>query len=135
MSLRVVIDTNVFISAVLFGKEAEKILLLWQKKRITFLVSKQIVSEYIKVLSYPKFRLTKKEIKQLLEGEFFPFIEPIKVRTKVDFIKSDPADNRFLALALDGEAQYIISGDRHLLDLGEWRRINIVTIKEFLQII
>lgn len=134
MSLRTVIDTNVFISALLFGKEAEKILYLWQKRKIVFLASKEIVDEYIKVLSYPKFHLTKEEIRQLLEEEFFPFVEPVKVITKVNVIKGDPADDRFLSLALDGKARYILSGDKHLLDLKEWHGVKIATIKEFLGI-
>ncbi|MCK4905546.1 putative toxin-antitoxin system toxin component, PIN family [bacterium] len=129
---RVVIDTNVFISAVLFGGTAEKIRTLWQNKKIIFLISKEITEEYIRVLSYPKFNLTKAEINYILEEELFPFVEPINVTTKVNLVKEDNEDNKFIALAVDGKAKYIISGDKHLLNLCKHKDIKIVTIGDFL---
>lgn len=131
---RVVFDTNVVISALLFEGEASRILpLLWREKRIKFLVSKEVIEEYIKVLSYPKFSLNNEEIEYLTKEELLPFIEPVQTVRQLEIIKDDPADNKFLCLAIDGNADYIVSGDRHLLELKTFHKIKIITINKFLE--
>ena len=130
---RVVIDTNVVVSALLFGGEINKIVSLWQKKKIVLLASKEVMEEYIKVLSYPKFNLAKEEIEYIVKQEILPFIKPINVSTKIKIIKDDPSDNKFISLAVDGHAQYIVSGDKHLLKLKNYQKIKIVTAKQFLE--
>lgn len=131
-TLRLVIDTNVLVSAILFTGEASKILSLWQKKEITFLASKEVIEEYLKVFSYPKFNLSKEEIRYILEEQILPYVEPVQTKTEINLIKDDPADNKFLALAVDGKADCIISGDQHLLSLRRFHKTEIITIKEFL---
>ena len=130
---KVVIDTNVVISALLFEGEANEIFFLWKNGRVVFLASKDIITEYIKVLSYPKFNLTNEEIKYLLKEELLPFINPVKANTVIDVIKDDPSDNKFLSAAVDGNADYIISGDKHLLNLKRFRKVEIVSIAGFLK--
>ena len=130
---RVVIDTNVVVSALLFGGEINKIVSLWQKKKIVLLASKEVIDEYIKVLSYPKFNLAKEEIEYIVKQEILPFIEPINVSTQIKIIKDDPSDNKFISLAVDGRAQYIVSGDKHLLKLKNYQKVKIVTAKQFLE--
>ncbi|MBU4306138.1 MAG: putative toxin-antitoxin system toxin component, PIN family [Candidatus Omnitrophica bacterium] len=130
---KVIIDTNVVISALLFEGQANEIFSLWKNGRVVFLASKEMITEYIKVLSYPKFNLTNEEIKYLLQEELVPFIKPVKVSTAIDVIKDDPSDNKFLSAAVDGKADYIISGDKHLLNLKKFRKIEIVSITEFLK--
>jgi len=130
--IKVAIDTNVLISAVLFKGEPAKLLELWKKSDLKFLISRQVLKEYIKVLSYPKFRLSDEEIKYILEEELLPFVDPVNVVSKVDIIKEDSDDNKFIALAIDGNADYIISGDVHLLRLKKFKGIDIVSVKEFL---
>ncbi len=131
--LRVVIDTNVFISAILFKGYPAKLVDLWKKNFLKILISKEVLEEYIKVLSYPKFQLSKEEIKYIIEKELLPSAEVIKVKSKINLIKEDKEDNKFLTLALEGNAHYIISGDKHLLKLRKLHKIPIVTIKEFLE--
>ncbi len=133
--LRVVLDTNVFVSAVLFNGIANRLVDLWQKGDILFLMSQEILNEYIKVLSYTKFRLTDGEIKYILQEELLPFVKPLVVKQQVDAIKADPSDNRFLSLALQGKADYIISGDKHLLELGKYRTTRIVSLNSFLSLL
>jgi len=130
--LKVVIDTNTFISAVLFKGETNKLVDLWQKEKFTFLISREILDEYIKVLSYPKFKLTSDEIKHIINTELLPFVEPYVVKTEVDIIKDDPSDNKFLALAITGKSNCIISGDKHLLAIRRFRGIKIITPHLFL---
>lgn len=129
---RIVFDTNVVISTLLFGGELDEIRRLWQKKKITFLVSREVLEEYIKVLAYPKFRLEEEKIKSVLEEELLPFVTTVRVKSRISHIKDDPDDDKFLALAVDGNADYIISGDKHLLNLNEFQAIKIMTVKEFL---
>jgi putative PIN family toxin of toxin-antitoxin system len=128
---RVVIDTNVFISALLFGGAVDRIRSLWQNKKFIFLISKEILEEYIKVLAYPKFGLTEKEIKFVIEEELLPFVTTVNVKTRISHIKEDADDDKFLSLAIDGKADYIISGDKHLLDLKEYGSVRITSIREF----
>lgn len=133
-AVRVVIDTNVFISLVLFGGEADKIRVAWKKDKIIFLISREILEEYIKVLSYPKFKLTGEEIKSVLEEELLPFVTTVQVKSKIALIEKDPDDDKFLSLAVDGRAEYIVSGDKYLLGVRNYRGIKIVTIREFLEV-
>jgi len=131
---KIVIDTNVFISAVLFGKQPWKILSLCQAGEFQLLMSKNIITEYTRVLAYPKFKLTHEEINYILKKELIPYISPIKVKSEFEIIKDDPSDNMFLSLAHDGKGQYIISGDKHLLELKSFHKIQILTVSDFLNI-
>ena len=131
--MKIVIDTNVFISAVLFGGEADKILSLGKGKKVTIVISKEILNEYIKVLAYPKFKLTDEEIKSIIGEELLPIVTIVNVNSIIKYIKADPEDDKFLSLAVDGQADYIISGDKHLLDVKKYKKFKIITIKEFLE--
>ncbi len=57
------------------------------------------------------------------------------MKTKVDMIKQDPSDNKFLSLAVDGKAECLISGDKHLLELKKFRKTKIIPIGDFLRLI
>ena len=133
--IRAVVDTNVFISATLYEGPASKLLSCWQRGRFIYLISKQILEEYIKVLSYPKFRLTEKEIKWIIQEELLPYVETVKIKVPVSVVKTDPSDNIFLSTAVGGKAPFIISGDRHLLVLKKYQDIQIVKIRDFLELI
>lgn len=130
--MRVVLDTNVVISALLFGGKAGDVIPLWQSSRFQWLASKDIVREYARVLSYPKFRLEEQDIRELLNEEILPFVTPVHVRRTPRVIAKDPSDDKFLACAVAGRAETIVSGDRHLLDLRSYQRIPIVTLAAFL---
>ena len=130
---RVVINTNIVVSALLFGGEISRIVSLWQKKKVILLTLKEVIEEYIKVLSYPKFNLTEEEIEYIVKQEILSFIEPVNVSTQINIIKDDQSDNKFISLAIDGHAQYIVSGDKHLLKLKNYRKVKIVTAKQFLE--
>lgn len=113
--MKVVIDTNVLVSALLFGGTPGRLPELWRSSRLTPLVSQEIMAEYLKVLSYPKFRLTEKETKLLVMQEILPWFETVTVTAGAPFIPADPADDKFIWCAITGGAKYIISGDDHLL--------------------
>ncbi|MFO7979925.1 MAG: putative toxin-antitoxin system toxin component, PIN family [Candidatus Aminicenantes bacterium] len=128
---KIVLDTNVFISALLFRGPTSRLVSFWQKETVSVLMSSEVLKEYAKVLSYPKFKLTKKEIKGLLEQELLPYVIPIKVKRHLKVITQDPDDNKFLELALEGKADFILSGDKHLLDLKDFHGIQVMTPAEF----
>jgi putative PIN family toxin of toxin-antitoxin system len=132
--IRAVIDTNVVVSGFLFSGAPSKILSLWQSGRLKPIASAEIINEYIRVLAYPKFNLSEEEIDYLLHVEILPYFDIIQVDQKSSsIIKDDPQDDKFLLCASSADAQFIISGDRHLLMLGEYKKIKILTPKQFLQ--
>ena len=89
------------------------------------------MEEYLRVLSYPKFELSEKEIKGLIEEELLPYVEAIKPRSRLRVVKRDPSDDKFLECAVAGKAGIIISGDKDLLSLGRYRRILILSPTQF----
>jgi putative PIN family toxin of toxin-antitoxin system len=128
---KIVIDTNVFISAILFRGPTSRLVSLWKKNTVSVLMSSAVLKEYARALAYPKFRLKKSEIRGIVEQELLPYVYPVKVKRSLHIITEDPSDNKFLELAATGKADYILSGDKHLLDLKNFRGIKIITPAEF----
>jgi len=114
---RVVIDTNVLVSGLLFGGVPGKLVSLWKEGRIQPLCSKGIIDEYLRVLAYPKFELTEKEISFVLYQEVLPWFEIVTVQVGDPFVKNDPEDDKFIWCAVEGKADALVSGDDHLLTL------------------
>lgn len=129
--IRAVLDTNVVVSALLFDGPASRLVALWQHRRFLPIISKPILREYLRVLAYPKFRLTAREIHQTLD-ELLPHAEVASAKRRLRVIRRDPADNRFLECAVAGNARYLVSGDDDLLSLRSFREIRIVSVAEFL---
>lgn len=135
--MRVVLDTNVLVSALIVkvGKPAQ---IINQIGAYDLLTSKEILAETYKALHRPhiqkRYPLSTKEIDsytQRLRG-ISTIIQPtIKVRV----IKDDPDDDKFLALAKEGGADYIVSGDPDLVGLGEYEGIPILTPAQFLEVL
>jgi hypothetical protein len=128
---RVVIDTNVVVSGLLFEGGAAEIVDLWKQRKIEPLCSGDIIQEYIRVLAYPKFALSSSEIDFLLTQEIMPWFEVVQVDRGKPYIKADPSDDKFIWCALAGNADAIISGDEHLLALRS-SPVPILRVKEFL---
>jgi putative PIN family toxin of toxin-antitoxin system len=133
--VRVVIDTNVIVSALLFGGTPGELISLWKNNLIRPLVSKKIIGEYIKVLSYPKFKLTENEIHYLIYSEILPFFDVIPSGSKERIVPDDPTDDKFIECAVSGKADYVISGDRHLLSLVICNDIKMVDPSQFIKIL
>ena len=128
---RIVLDTNITISALFWKGYPRAVYDLVKEGKVTLLSSAKIEEEFIRVLAYPKFGLTSAEILPIVNSlrKYAHFVE---VKSKVDVVKEDPTDNIFLECALDGKADYIISGDRHLLNIGSHKGIQIMRAKDFL---
>jgi len=137
--IRAVLDANVFVSAILNPKGSPaKLLLAWYAEKFQLVVSEAIVEEISRVLHYPKIakrhQWSEEKIKDFLASLTYLAIQTPGKR-KLNVIKDDPSDNRYLECALEGGAAYIVSGDRDLLDLGEYEGIRILTPSAFLTIL
>ena len=130
--MRVVLDTNAIVSALLFSGISSKLVSLWQKGLITPLLSREVVDEYLRVLGYPKFELSEGEIKELIQEEILPYPEVVTPKIRLRVIQRDPSDNKFIECAVAGRARVIISGDKDLLSLGRYRQIRIQSPAQFL---
>lgn len=130
--VRVVIDTNVFVSGLLKSDNPpSNVVDLFIEDKINLIISEEVFSEYIKVLLRPELKVKKDNIIRLI-SIFILKAEIIKVKTKLDIIERDPSDNKFLECALDGKVDYIITGDKHLLELKKYKKIKIVDPKTFI---
>ena len=96
------------------------------------LASADMIREYARVLAYPKFKLAAGDIRSILHEELLPFVTPVKVGSTAKVVAEDPSDDKFLACAVSGKADVLVSGDGHLLKLKAYRRIPIVDLRTFL---
>jgi putative PIN family toxin of toxin-antitoxin system len=129
----VVLDTNVVVSALLFTGISSKLVPLWQDDVITVLVSRGILEEYLRVLSYPKFKLSEGDIKGLVQEELLPYVEVVKAGRRLRVVDRDPSDDKFVECAVAGKARVIISGDKDLLSIGRYQKILIQSPAQFLE--
>ena len=132
--IRLVIDTNVFVSALISTRSIPALLLDEAGKKYSLVISKEILSEVEDVISREKFGFTIQKISSALEA-ILSFSEIIDPDIKVDVIKSDPDDNKILECAITCRASYIISGDSHLLELREYGSIKIINPKTALELL
>ena len=132
--MRAVLDTNIVVSSLLFanGKLAP-IRLAWQADAFAPLASAATIEELIRVLSYPKFRLTAEDRNELL-GDYLPYCTTVRMPAKAPKAPScrDPWDLPFLQLAAHGKADFLVSGDRDLLNIRAKTRYSIVTAEVFM---
>ena len=130
---RVVLDTNVLISALLFKGHLSKIVLLWQKGRVTPIISKETFEELRNVLDYPKFSLSQEEINSIIENEILPYFEIAEITENLKGVCRDPGDDKFISCALSASASYILSGDKDLSDLKRYKSVKIIKASDFLK--
>ena len=130
---RVVLDTNVLVSALLFKGRVSRFLTLWQQGKLAPLLSKETFEELKKVLTYPKFSLDQEEIGGILEDEVLPFFEIVDPVEAIKGICPDPDDDPFIACAVSGGAEFVVSGDGQLVGLKQYKTVRFVTPSEFLK--
>jgi putative PIN family toxin of toxin-antitoxin system len=131
--IRAVLDTNVVISALLFSGPPSQLVSAWQSSRLRPVVSASILDEYIRVLAYPKFKLSDAEIRGLIEEELLPFIETVKVPPSIAPKIRDPNDAKFITCAVTAGVRWLVSGDNDLLSLHRVKSIEILSVTAFLQ--
>lgn len=132
---RVVIDTNVVLSALIFnGGRMETLRRAWQSGKCVPLACSVTVSELLRVLAYPKFKLSAAEQGELL-ADYLSYCTTIQLPTKLPrkIHCRDANDLPFLHLAMAGKADFLISGDGDLLSLADQFACPIVTPDEFIK--
>src|ERR1700704_3577623 len=129
--MRIVVDTNVLISALLNNHSLPRTIFnLQQSGRFRIVISEEIVSEYRRVLAYPhiqaRHRFTPQKIEKYLSllRNASVLVTPTE---QVTVVKDDPDDNKFIACALAGNAEYVVSGDPDLLAIKSYQGIRILT--------
>lgn len=136
--MRVVLDNNVFISWIFWKGTPHEIIKLAEKNEFEISTTTEILKELFGVLKRKKFKPLLKEGKTTLKEVFEKVLELVKIyipKVKVNVIREDPPDNKFLACAVTCQASFVVSGDEHLLKLKEFKGIPIVRPREFLKII
>jgi len=129
--LRVVIDTNIFVSS-FFGGNPKKIIDLWKNQKITLCLSSDIIDEYVDVLK--RLKSNEQEIKGLLAILSSGFnLEFTNKTPDLKVVKDDPDDDKFIECAVRLKADVVISGDKALLKIQEYNGIKIISPKQFLE--
>jgi putative PIN family toxin of toxin-antitoxin system len=128
-----VVDTNVLISGTFWTGKPKQLINLIRQGNVTFVTSKALMDELREVLirEDKPFRLSAEEAEHII-GAIHSLAEMIQVHSRVSICK-DERDNRVLECAKDGDADYIISGDGHLLELESFKKVRILQVNEFLR--
>jgi len=134
--MRVVLDTNIWLSAIFWKGEANRIIEFALKKKFEIIISEEILSEIIKVLNkeakFQKFIEDRRQKIEELIRTILSISTLIEIKTKLNLVRDDPKDNIILESAFDGKAEYIVSYDKHILNMLEFRGIRILNPREFL---
>jgi len=131
--LRIVLDTNVIISGILFGGIPRSILDMLISGKHDFFLSMAIIEEIREVLNRPKFGFDNGNALMVVEElhSLCTIVKPVK---SINFIIDDPDDNKILECAVAAKAEIIISGDSHLLSVGSYKGIKILSPRQFISI-
>lgn len=129
--INVVLDTNVFISGFFWEGNSRTILNLWKEDKILLIISMEIISEIVKVLKDFKIQMPDIQRKELIDLIISKssIVQPLE---RINIVKDDPSDNKFIEVAVFGHADYIVSQDKHLLILKKYKNIRIISPEEFL---
>ncbi len=132
--MRVVIDTNVFISSFLASGNPGEIIKLWKSGGIILCLSRPIYNEYLNIIDRLGFG-EKKETVEItnLFAKNFNSVFTAKTPT-LDIVKDDPSDNKFFECAVALKAKYIISGDKKVLEVENYFGIKVLKPKDFLDL-
>lgn len=128
--MRIVLDTNVYISAAILGRVCEEITQTCRFSNLEVFITKDIIEELKDKLS-KKFLWGKDQVKLFLES-VLEFCNIIEIKEKIRFIKDDPDDDKILECAVSANCDFIISGDRHLLMLKSYKTIRVLSPADFL---
>lgn len=131
--IRAVLDTNLLVSYLLTnGETTSQIIAHWEAGNFLFIQSPPILAELVGVLNRPKLQPYLKSDPQVLIDLIEPDAEFVNGELAFPGACRDPKDDKFIACAGEGNADYIVTGDKDLLDLGTYERVQIVTVREFL---
>ena len=129
--LRVVVDTNVYISAIFWGGKPRHVIDLGRDGKIQIFTSEDIEQEILDTLM-TKFGLNSEEAGRVM-ADFSTFTKPIRISRRNNVVKDDPDDDKFIECAMECDAEFIISGDKHLLSMKKYEGIDIINVATFLK--
>ena len=131
--VRVVLDTNVLVSALTYAGKPRKLVLELLKKH-TVILSSQMIAEFEEVIDRDKFNVTSSQVNR--------FVSSISAMSKVvpdnalfKGFSQDPDDDVVLNVAYTGRAEFIVTGDHHLLELGQFKKTKILTVNQMQDIL
>jgi uncharacterized protein len=131
--MNVVLDTNIFVSGTFWKGNPYKILLLWKEHKIQLVNSIEIIAEISRIMADFKIQLTEELKKELIHTITMNSII-VEPKERFNIVTDDPTDNKFIDAAIAGKAEYIITKDKHLLKIKQFRNIKIITPEEFIKI-
>ncbi|MDD5650338.1 MAG: putative toxin-antitoxin system toxin component, PIN family [Candidatus Nanoarchaeia archaeon] len=137
--MRVVLDTNIWLSAIFWSGEANKLINIIKTKKIDLIITKKILLEIIDVLNkeskFQKFIEDRNMAVKDLIRTILSISEMVISNSELDIIKEHISDNKILESTIDGKVNYLISYDNHLLKLKEYKNIKIIKPEEFLELV
>ena len=133
--VKVVADTNIYISALFWRGNPHKLIHLCFEGKAKLVISRQIIDELERILlTDGKFEMPREDV-ALYSEIILSHSELVCPAFTLNVIIKDPADDRILECAVEGEVDYLVSGNKHLLDVKEFRGIKIVTARQILEIL
>ena len=129
--LRVVVDTNVYISAIFWGGKPRHVIDLGRDGKIQIFTSEDIEQEILDKLM-TKFGMNSDDAGRVM-ADFSTFTKLIRVSRRIHVVKDDPDDDKFIECAVECNAEFIISGDKHLLNMRKYEGIDIMNVATFLK--
>ncbi len=133
--MRIVADTNIYISALFWRGNPHRLIHLCYEGKAKLVISRQIIEELERILlTDEKFKMEREDV-ALNTEIILSNAELVESNFILNVIKEDPADDRILECAVEGEADYLVSGNKHLLDIKEFQGIKILTAKQMLDIL
>ncbi|WXG39364.1 MAG: putative toxin-antitoxin system toxin component, PIN family [Candidatus Freyarchaeum deiterrae] len=132
--LKVVFDTNVLVSGTVHAGKSKLLIDAVLEGKIILILSAQIILEFKKVITRDKFKLSRNQ-QNVIMNFVLSVSNIVSVKSRFKVVRQDPSDDIILRTSYDGKADYIVSGDQHLLSLKEFKGIKIVTINEMLELL
>lgn len=133
--LRAVLDTNVLLSALIgTGKPRE----LWRaavERKFVVIISKELFAEFLSVVEREKFRTVRKGTVGRFVSQLIRISTMAVIKSSYKVVLEDPDDDMVINTAYSGKADYIVTGDSHLLEMGKFRKIKIINIDSFLKLL
>lgn len=128
--MRIVLDTNVFVSGVFFRGPPYEIVKAWQDDRFQLVISQEILQEHREAGEALAKRFSGVDLSPILELLIVK-AELTESPSLLEAVCDDPEDDKFLACALAGNTKLIISGDKHLLKISGYRGIKVIKPRKF----
>ena len=129
--MKIVVDTNILVSAIFFDGLPEKLIDLILSGAVTIVLSEDMLQEYKSTIRKMFGKLTKSGLRFSL-APLLEYSVKVKPKSKIKICR-DSDDDKFIVCAVDGDCEYIITGDNDLLSLDSYKNVNIVTVRDFLK--